>query len=134
MKNVVSGLVTCVVIGAATASVTAAEPKTEPARTVVQFYEASQNGNLGAMRQLIDGSFQNRRKGLLNNGDSYSKFLVNYFRDAEIDVSEATVDHISGVASVPVTVTLQDKSTNATRLLLMLSESGVWKIVAEGNQ
>ena len=46
-----------------------------PDNTVLQFFNASRNGDVEQMRELVSGSYYNRRKAVLENNDNYPAFF-----------------------------------------------------------
>ena len=102
-----------------------------PDNTVLQFFNASRSGDVEQMRELISGSYYNRRKAVLENNDSYPAFLVDHFNGSTTNIEASNIDHKSQVAVVTVTTHFPDKTINTSRLILKKDDSGAWKIVDE---
>lgn len=100
-----------------------------PEVTVTQFYDASRNGDVDTVLETVSGSFYNRRKVLLENNDSYNKFLVNYYSGSSTNITNSVVDFKSKTAVVTVKTNYPDQSTHSSALLLKKAEDGIWKIV-----
>jgi ABC-type transporter MlaC component len=102
-----------------------------PDNTVLQFFNASRNGDVEQMRELISGSFYNRRKAVLENNDTYPAFLVDHFRGTTTNIEKSTIDHKNQVAVITVTTHFPDQSINTSTLVLKKDGNGAWKIVDE---
>ena len=102
-----------------------------PDNTVLQFFNASRNGDVEQMRELISGSYYNRRKAVLENNESYPAFLVDHFLGSTTTIAELTIDHKNQVAVVTATTRFPDKTINTSRLILKKGDNGAWKIVDE---
>jgi len=102
-----------------------------PDNTVLQFFNASRNGDVEQMRELISGSYYNRRKAELENNDSYPAFLVDHFLGSTTTIAESTIDHKNQIAVVTATTRFPDKTINTSRLILKKGDNGAWKIVDE---
>jgi len=100
-----------------------------PDNTVLQFFNASRNGDVEQMRELISGSYYNRRKAVLENNESYPAFLVDHFHGSTTTIAESTIDHKNQVAVVTATTHFPDKTINTSRLILKKGDNGAWKIV-----
>lgn len=102
-----------------------------PDNTVLQFYNASRNGDVEQMRELISGSYYNRRKAVLENNDSYPAFLVDHFHGSTTNIEKSIIDNKNQVAVVTVTTHFPNKSIDTSRLVLKNDGNGAWKIVDE---
>ena len=102
-----------------------------PDHTVLEFFNASRNGDVEQMRELISGSYYNRRKAVLENDESYPAFLVDHFHGSTTNIEASNIDHNNRVAVVTVTTHFPDKTINTTRLILKKEGNGAWKIVDE---
>jgi len=102
-----------------------------PDNTVLQFFDASRNGDVVQMRELIAGSYYNRRKALLENNDSYPAFLVSHYQGTTTSIETSDIDQKNQVAVVTVKTLFPDQSINTSRLILKIDSSGAWKIVDE---
>ena len=120
-------LLFCIIVWLAGAG--AGEPG--PAETVRQFYLASQNGNVTDMRQLIAGTFYNRRKVLLEQNSEYPQFLRSHYLDARITVDRVILDETNAVATVTAGISYPDGNRESHDLVLKQDVSGSWKIVGE---
>ena len=65
-------------------SISAAE--TSPDNTIRNYFTACKNGDIEAIKQIITGSFYDKRKVLLNRNPDYSKFLAQHFDAVEISL------------------------------------------------
>lgn len=102
-----------------------------PDQTVLQFFNASRNGDVEQMRELISGSYYNRRKAVLESNDSYPAFLMDHFHGTTTTIAGSTIDHKNQVAVVTATTRFPDKTINTSRLILKKDDNGAWKIVDE---
>ena len=109
-----------------------AEPAT-PADVVLNYYEASREGNITEMKALIAGSFYNRRKALLENNDSYPAFLMDHFHGSTTNIEESNIDNKNQIAIVTVSTHFSNQSIDTSRLILKIDGNGSWKIVDEKN-
>ena len=103
----------------------------EPADTVLQFFDASRNGDVAQMRELVSGSYYYRRKAVLENNDQYPAFLMDHFHGSTTNIEESDIDRKNQVAVVTVTTHFPDQSINTSRLVLKKDSGGSWKIVDE---
>lgn len=104
-----------------------AEPAA-PADVVLDYYEASREGNITEMKALIAGSFYNRRKALLENNDSYPDFLKSHYQDSEIVINSVNISNEGKVAVVSVQITYASQDTETTKLILKKDEDNNWVI------
>lgn len=102
-----------------------------PANTVLEFFNASRNGDVEQMRELVSGSYYNRRKAVLENNDSYPVFLMDHFRDSTTNIEESNIDKKDQIAVITVTTHFPNQSLNTSRLILKKDSNGSWKIVDE---
>ena len=102
-----------------------------PDNTALQFFDASRNGDVEQMRELISGSYYNRRKAVLENNDSYPAFLVEHFQGSTTSIETSDIDQKNQVAVVTVKTRFPDQSINTSRLILKIDSNGAWKIVDE---
>lgn len=104
-----------------------------PADTVLQFFDASRNGDVAQMRELVSGSYYNRRKAVLENNDSYPAFLIDHFHGSTTRIEESIIDDKNQIAVVTVTTHFPNQGINTSRLILKKDGNGSWKIVDEKN-
>ncbi len=104
-----------------------------PDNTVLQFYNATRNGDVEQMRELISGSYYNKRKAVLENNDSYPAFLIDNFQGSTTNIEASNIDDKNQVAVVTVTTRFPDQSISTSRLVLKKDGNGAWKIVDEKN-
>ena len=102
-----------------------------PENTVLQFYNASRNGDVEQMRGLISGSYYNRRKAVLENNDNYPAFLTDHFHGSTTKIEKSNIDNKNQIAVVTVTTHFPDQIINTSILILKKDNSGSWKIVDE---
>ena len=104
-----------------------------PDNTVLQFFDASRNGDVAQMRQLVSGSYYNRRKAVLENNDSYPAFLIDHFHGSTTNIEASIIDDKNQIAVVTVTTHFPNQSINTSRLVLKKDSNSSWKIVDEKN-
>ena len=104
-----------------------------PDNTVLQFYNASRNGDVAQMRELVSGSYYNRRKAVLENNESYPAFLMDHFHGSTTNIEKSIIDDKNQIAVVTVTTHFPNQSINTSRLVLKKDGNGSWKIVDEKN-
>jgi len=102
-----------------------------PADTVLKYYEASREGNVTGMRQLIAGSFYNRRKVLLEANDNYPSFLESYYQDSAIAIDKVDISNEGKVAVVSVLITYASQTTETKTLILKMDKNDNWVIADE---
>jgi hypothetical protein len=106
----------------------AAEPAS-PGDSVVQFFEASKNGDTTRMKQLIAGSFYNQRKTLLEENTTYPDFLRKHYDGARLQINSMREDRRGWV--VEINIKFADGTVDSNKLLLQKDASGTWKIIDE---
>ena len=104
-----------------------------PDNTVLKFYNATRNGDVAQMRELVSGSYYNRRKAVLENNDSYPAFLMDHFHGSTTNIEKSIIDNKNQIAVVTVTTHFPNQSINTSRLVLKKDGNGSWKIVDEKN-
>ncbi len=102
-----------------------------PDNTVLQFFNASRNGDVEQMRELISGSYYNKRKAVLENNDTYPAFLIDHFQGTTTNIEASNIDDKNQVAVVTATTRFPDQSINTSRLVLKKDGNSPWKIVDE---
>jgi hypothetical protein len=103
----------------------------KPEDTVIQFFEASKNGDTETIKQLIAGSFYNQRKVLLEENADYPDFLRKYYEGTEIQINKTIMKKGGMVGVVGIKIQFPDGNLDTTKLLLKKDAGGVWKIVDE---
>lgn len=100
----------------------------EPNDTVLRYLEALKNGDVATIMNTIDGELLEKRRVLLAENDTYSRFLKKFYQGA---VFEIKGNRISGtIAQSSVEVYFDDRQSNF-ELLLNLNDEGKWKIIDE---
>ena len=132
-----------------------------PSETVIQFFEASKNGDVEAMKDLIAGPFYDSRKTLLEMNKDYPEFLKKFYHGVKVvlikhDIGDdeiikknhyklyqrhystpnikASDNHRNGyndVSIVIVTLRFPDGSKLRSKYLLKDTKTGSWKIYDE---
>jgi len=102
-----------------------------PDECVVQYFEASKNGDIGRMKQLIAGSFYDQRKTLLEKNTTYPAFLRKYYDDAHLQITNVRED--PGGWVVELRIKFADGTVDSSKFLLRKDASGTWKIVQNLN-
>lgn len=111
-------------------SINAAEP-VNLGDTVIQYFEASKNGDSETIKKLIGGSFYNQRKVLLEENKDYPDFLRNYYRGAEFQLGDTIMKKGGTVGVVNIRIQFPNGNVDQAKLLLMKDASGTWKVVDE---
>lgn len=110
-----------------------AENTSNPGDIVIQYFEAAQTGDVETMKQLIAGSFYNRRKVLLEENEGYPNFLIEHYEGTKVQLSNVVIKKDNMVAVVGVKLLFADGGVDTTKLLLKRDTGGTWKIVEEMN-
>ena len=100
-----------------------------PDESVVQFFEASKNGDTARMKQLIAGSFYNQRKVLLEENTTYPDFLRKHYDGARLQITSMREDRRGWV--VEVRIKFADGTVDSNKFLVQKDASGSWKIIDE---
>ena len=100
-----------------------------PDESVVQFFEASKNGDTARMKQLIAGSFYNQRKVLLEENTTYPDFLRKHYDGARLQINSMREDRRGWV--VEVRTKFADGTVDSNKFLVQKDASGSWKIIDE---
>ena len=106
----------------------AGEPAS-PDESVVQFFEASKNGDTARMKQLIAGSFYNQRKVLLEENTQYADFLRKHYDGTRLQINSMREDRRGWV--VEVRIKFADGTVDSNKFLVQKDASGSWKIIDE---
>ena len=132
-----------------------------PSETVIQFFEASKNGDVEAMKSLIAGPFYERRRTLLEMNMDYPKYLKKFYHGVEvklikydignkdmveknhyklyqrhystpnIKVRDNPINGYNDVSIVIVTLRFPDGSELRSKFLFKETKTGSWKIYDE---
>jgi hypothetical protein len=103
----------------------------KPGDTVIQFFEASKNGDTETIKQLIAGSFYNQRKVLLEENKDYPNFLRKYYQGTELQIGNIIMEENGTVGVVDIKIQFPDGNVDTTKLLLKKDAGGIWKVVDE---
>ena len=98
----------------------------------MQFFEASKNGDTARMKQLMAGSFYNRRKTLLEENTQYPDFLRKHYDGAGLQITSMREDRGGWV--VEVRIKFADSTVDSNKWLVQKDASGAWKIIDEVHQ
>lgn len=63
----------------------------EPDKTVIQFFEASKNGDVETMKRLSAGPFYNRRKALLERNKGYPDYLRKFYSGVTVKTLQSDI-------------------------------------------
>jgi hypothetical protein len=125
-KVIVGMLALALVMGAP--ALRAAQPAS-PDECVVQFFEASKNGDLDTMKQLIAGPFYAQRKTLFDENVQYPDFLRKHYADTRLQIMNMRAERGGWVADVRIK--FPDGTVDSNKLLLQKDASGTWKIIQD---
>ena len=106
----------------------AAEPAS-PSDCVMQFFEASKNGDTARMKQLMAGSFYTQRKTLLEENTTYPDFLRTHYDGARLQIMKMREEPRGWV--VEVRIKFADGTVDSNKFLVQKDASGAWKITQE---
>jgi hypothetical protein len=106
----------------------ATEPAS-PSDCVMQFFEASKNGDTARMKQLMAGSFYNQRKTLLEENTQYPDFLRKHYDGARLQIMKMREDRGGWV--VEVRIKFAEGTVDSNKWLVQKDASGAWKIIDE---
>jgi hypothetical protein len=123
-KGVFCVLAMAVLLGAQ--ALRAAEPAS-PSDCVVQFFEASKNGDTAKMKQLMAGPFYAQRKTLLDENTTYPDFLRSHYADTRLQVISLREERGGWVAEVRIK--FPDGTVDTNKWLVQKDASGTWKII-----
>jgi hypothetical protein len=104
----------------------AAEPAS-PSDCVMQFFEASKNGDTAKMKQLMAGPFYAQRKTLLEENTTYPDFLRKHYADTRLQVISLREERGGWVAEVRIK--FPDGTVDTNKWLVQKDVSGPWKII-----
>jgi hypothetical protein len=100
-------------------------------KTVEDFFIASSNGDVEAIKALIGGPYYERRKVLLNANQEYPKLLRSYSKRGKMRIVEIQKEAGQSTAIVMVENQLNEGQIIPAKLVLSKNQSGEWKIVDE---
>jgi hypothetical protein len=125
-KAIVGVLALALVMGAPALH---AAPPASPDECVVQFFEASKNGDLDTMKQLIAGPFYAQRKTLFDENVQYPDFLRKHYADTRLQIMNMRAERGGWVADVRIK--FPDGTVDSNKLLLQKDGTGSWKIIQD---
>jgi hypothetical protein len=99
-----------------------------PEDIVQKFFQASANGDVATMKELITGPFYKRRQRLLEENQGYGDFLKDHYFRVNTDIESIDINENTGKSVVVVSQKFQDGSRINTTLLLIRKNDGSWKI------
>lgn len=102
-----------------------------PADAVVQFFEASRNGDTETIKRLIAGSFYDQRKVLLEQNKQYGEFLRTRYQGTEIWTGNVRMKGDGTVGVVDVRILFPGGDVDTEKFLLKKGDDGAWKIVGQ---
>ena len=99
-----------------------------PNDTVLRYLTALKHGDIGTIKDSIEGELYKKRKVLLEQNKSYSEFLKKTYRAAKFIIKETTVDNNDVLVKVEVKF-----PRGKTKFILHLNKNaqGNWKIFKE---
>jgi len=100
-----------------------------PRDAVKLYFEASKAGDVETIKQVIGGSFYNRRRVLLEENEEYSMFLREYYQGAQLQVGNVAMKDDVGV--VTVRIWFPAGTVDTQKLLVKMDSAGLWIIVDE---
>lgn len=102
-----------------------------PENVVQDYYRASAEGDVEAVKTYITGPFNERRKVLLEKNKGYADFLRDHYAGIITEIVSVAVEDGAGKAEIVVKLTFQGGSSFNTTLLLKNVMGGFWKIYDE---
>lgn len=127
MKTAIVGVLALTLVMGAPA-LRAAQPAS-PDECVVQFFEASKNGDVKTMKQLMAGPFYAQRKTLLEENVQYPDFLRKHYADTRLQIMSLRAERGGWVADVRIK--FPDGTVDSNKWLLQQDASATWKIMQE---
>lgn len=100
-----------------------------PEDVVDQYFSALKEGNITSLKETMSDSFYNKRKILLERNASYADFLVENYRDVQINV--LNVDIGDDKAHVTVEKFRAGDDREEIVLILVKIDDWTWKIDRE---
>ena len=104
----------------------AAEPAS-PSDCVMQFFEASKNGDTARMKQLMAGPFYAQRKTLIEENTTYPDFLRTHYAGARLQINSLREERSGWV--VEVRINFPDGTVDSNKWLVQKAAGGTWKII-----
>ncbi len=96
--------------------------------TVLPYFNALKDGNVGAIKQYISGRLYQKYKVLLEQNTEYPAYLRNYYQGAEFRIGKAVM--IDNDVIVEVTSEYPNGRSNQGKLVLWKDNgSETWKII-----
>jgi len=154
--KIVTQILCLILVCVSASSVSFAE---EPYQTVLNYLNASKNGDVQTIKSLIDGPYLQKSINLLENNKNYPEFLRDYYADVAFQIVDFSIlpaasleashpDYYRriferyGKSSIEIEalneqlvqvvrcrVTFLDGETLPVSFLLEKDRSGIWKIV-----
>ena len=103
----------------------------QPRDAVVQFFEASRNGDTETIRRLIAGSFYDQRKVLLEENEQYAEFLRAHYQGTEVRMGNVLMKEDGSVGVVDVRIKFPGGNVDTAKFLLKRGADGWGKIVGQ---
>jgi hypothetical protein len=100
-----------------------------PREAVILFFQASKAGDIETIKQVVDGSFYDRRRVLLEENEDYSMFLREYYQGAQLLVGKIAMKGDGTVGVVDMTIRFPNGTVDTKKVLVKLDSDGTWKIV-----
>ena len=99
---------------------------TEPQDFVKGYFDALKNGDVQTIKSSLGGELYKRRKALLEKNKKYPKFLMDFYKGAELKVVG-----VPGSGIVHIQIRFPDGSLKQHKLVLQKDSYGKWKIIDE---
>ena len=100
----------------------------EPNETVLSYFQALKNGDIATIKSSITGEMYTKRKVLLEQNKTYSKYLKHVYKHADFQIKETAIQ--DNTAEVTVEVNSPGRQ-NEFVLFLKKDDLGNWKISKE---
>jgi hypothetical protein len=99
-----------------------------PHEVVTGYFQALQQGDIETIKNLIAGKLYNKREIVLEQNESYAKFLKRYYKKSNFEIKKIIIDKNNAQANVEVNFS----NGNAQFIVFLNKDSqGNWKIVGE---
>ncbi len=102
-----------------------------PRDAVKLYFEASQAGDIETIKQVVGGSFYNRRRVLLEENADYSMFLREYYQGAQLQIGNVAMKENGTVGVVVMRIWFPAGTVDTQKLLVKMDAEGTWTIVDE---
>jgi uncharacterized membrane protein YvbJ len=99
-----------------------------PNDTVLNYFQALKNGDVGTIKELIAGELYEKRKVLLEQNENYSEFLKKNYQYFEVEITGTTIN--DNDAQINAEVNSPDGKRPFT-LFLKIDDLGNWIIFNE---